>query len=203
MQLQVQFHLQCESWTEYYVGQFKFCVMWFSLAIRAHLHLATVMRLRCRCDIAPKWLTKWFPSDITATSQSLGVTMQHQNNWLDFGATSQRYRSDVAVARCKWTFSGNQCKRVLWNVCVTQSERSSWILFLMNAEAAAMTTLWTRISSPSCKNTNKQSIGYWILYETFFFPYISNMFYFFHAIQNNSRVFLTLFLANCVNRGHQ
>ena len=44
--------------------------------VRAHLHLATATRLRFRCDIAPNGSQ----SDSPATSQSLGVTMQHQNN---------------------------------------------------------------------------------------------------------------------------
>ena len=34
--------------------------------------------------------------------QSLGVTVQHQNNRLDLEAMTQRCRSDVAVAECKW-----------------------------------------------------------------------------------------------------
>ena len=54
---------------------------------RAHLHLA--MRLRCRCDIAPNGSQ----SDSPATSQSLGVTVQHQNNRLDLGAMTQRRHS--------------------------------------------------------------------------------------------------------------
>ena len=46
---------------------------------------ATPMSLR-RCS---KSLTKWFPSDIAVMSQLLGVTVQHQNNWLDLGMMSQ------------------------------------------------------------------------------------------------------------------
>ena len=59
----------------------------------AHLHLATATRLRCRCDIAPEWLTKRFPSDCLLQSQTLGVTVQHQNNRLDLEVMSQRRRS--------------------------------------------------------------------------------------------------------------
>ena len=56
-----------------------------------------IQRKRCISDIAPKSVTKRFPSDITATSQSLGVTVQHQNNRLDLGATSQRRCSRMDV----------------------------------------------------------------------------------------------------------
>ena len=63
------------------------------VSFRAHLHPVTVTRLRCHCDVAPEWLTRQFTSDITAMSQLLGLTVQHQNNRLDLGAMSQRRRS--------------------------------------------------------------------------------------------------------------
>ena len=69
--------------------------------LSAHLHLATAMSLRHRYQS----LTKRFPSDIATTSQSLGVTVQHQNKRLNLGAMTQRCRSDIAVTVCKWALT--------------------------------------------------------------------------------------------------
>ena len=67
---------------------------------------ATGMSLRRRSQS----FTKWFPSDIAVMSQLLGVTVQHQNNRLDLGAMTQRCRSDVAVAVCKWALTSDSIR---------------------------------------------------------------------------------------------
>ena len=108
------------------------------LQIRAHLHLATATRLRCRCDIAPNRSQ----SDSPATSQSLGVTVQHQNNW-------ERCRSDVAVAACKWAL------RRLDGVSPIVS------LTLKNTaiQMAHVTSLLSSFESSSSRNCDAKSPG--------------------------------------------
>ena len=59
------------------------------------------------------------------TSQSLGVTVQHQNNRLDLGPMTQRCGSDVAVVVCKWATKLRQKsdeKLFTWNLYQTKSD---------------------------------------------------------------------------------
>ena len=72
-------------------------------SLGAHLHLATATRLRHRCDVVDKAIPQWQQNK--SQSQTLSVTVQHQNYRLDLGAMSQWCRHDVAVAGCKWTLT--------------------------------------------------------------------------------------------------
>ena len=99
---------------------------------RAHLHLATAMRLQCHCDVAPNCSQ----SDSSATLQSLGVTVQHQNNRLDLGAMTQQCRSDVAVAVCKWALTLN----IFACDFVDKSLIFSHLLYIAMASVASMDT---------------------------------------------------------------